>query len=1350
MFSPPTIYILLVVLLLLIVGLVFLYLVLRRARQHAGQRAAEAELVAADKREAEQPDELSAYASGVGLRRSFSRAEKRINAYTSGTGARYRVPWYLMIGEAQSGKTTLLGSTGLNLLFDVPKEKAGDKQAVNWFFFDQGIVLDIAGDFVLKADGATSDGKGWHSLTRLMQRQRPERPLDGIILTIPANDLMGEPNLSAEGKLRLEQKAHRLYKKLLAAQKNLGMNFPVYVIVTKCDRITGFKSLCAEIPERRNEIFGWSSPYTREIAYRAEWVTEAFQNLYRYLFQLQIEVFAERDAVRNCDELFMLPSEMRAMRAPLQLYLDRIFKESAYHDSFFLRGIYFCGDSNAGTDAPSASLVHSPTEPEIDWLMPPPNPSRVLVPEQTALAGRRPAFVGHLFERKIFQEELLAQPINRTMLSRNRTVLAAQVLSLLIPLIGVIGILLTFPGLQKDERAFYTFLKEEEKDLQALKAERETGIKDKEAHSREADLYKAMFDLDAKGLRSPFLPTSWFSDINYQSRASLIGVYQHLIFESLRRELDCRAENTLPSSGPCSATLATATDQSKPLNCTFEADPASAQINTFIESLDKLIVHRALYHKIVKENTGDAADLSKLLVYLGHAPLPADFNKSSNTLLIQALQKSKGAELQFSDADVYDLGACKVKEMIQEIYEKTFQNKSVSYGYLNDIGKAEAVLSRPENAWLATLTFDDERAAFHGRTILSAVHELKRALNDLSNQKFMPKATETDTDTQPEPSEPLRQHATRRMILWDTASLQQALDLYKDYDNFVRRANYQNTNTLDYKVKQAALDALLKRMGGLIRQARRVQPVQRNVGESASRAALDTEIANFQRAQPLLSQLLLICDSIGCDTSGKDTGLRGTLIAQTNSLLVAINNEFQTEDFYATALWDFSRWGMDQPFQSYTLFGAGSPDELEVYLADQRTGITDLGTRYAAPILNFMSSAGIQVQARGRSVNWTAVLGQLGKYENQKPGNTVAVLENFIRVEMNKVSLDNCSALLGGSSSQYGDYFLQVRDSLRQSLYARCEQLAGVRIALIEQRAREQMEYQFDQSLRSYHEIEQSFNNNLAGRFPFSDVPLTEPFAEADPETISAFFQLLQKNKATAMTALGQCQQYGISPKAALAFMEEMEQVQLFFASFLQKKPLYPLFDFNLRFRVNENEQRGDMGANQIIDWEFAVGKKKFRYQDGPAAGNWGYTDPLVLTLRWAKDAPTVPVLKDSTLPRMKVNEKTVTLTYNNNWSLLLLLLKNKGAGSDFDQGVDIEPYTLRFEVPIAPNPALPNTILQAQPRSLLPPEAVFYIHLSLVAPSQKDPLIVPETFPKSAPRLTNKARSVYRSSEQE
>jgi type VI secretion system protein ImpL len=350
------------------------------------------------------------------------------------------------------------------------------------------------------------------------------------------------------------------------------------------------------------------------------------------------------------------------------------------------------------------------------------------------------------------------------------------------------------------------------------------------------------------------------------------------------------------------------------------------------------------------------------------------------------------------------------------------------------------------------------------------------------------------------------------------------------------------------------------------------------------------------------------------------------------------------------------------------------------------------------------------------------------------------------------VSLDNCPAP-EDFTPQYGDYFIQVRNSLLRSLADRCEHLAGVKIANDARIAREKKRAEFEQNLESYREIEERFNNSdygLAGKFPFSDLPLTELFAEADPEAINSFFELLDKNKAKAMSALAQCEQYNLDCNDATDFLAQMEKVRIFFASFLQKKPLYPLFNFNIKFRVNEGNE---WGARQIIDWEFGVGKKKVRYGDANMTGAWGYTDPLVLTMRWANNAPTVPDSKNPAQTNMKINEKSVTVVFNNNWSLLLLLLRQRARGSDFDKGVkgvDIEPYTLKFRVNTATNAALPNAVIQAQPPDLRAGQVVAFMRVGLMAPSQTDPLIMPETFPVKAPKPRDINQSSYTSSGQE
>ncbi len=277
MLSPYWPYVLLLVLLALAAAL-FLYFVLRGARK----RAVPVVLAPAG------PGAVGTAAprvpvSALGLKSSFRRAMGQLRAGVTRRDYRYGVPWFLMIGEAQSGKTTALLESGLDLPLERPVEQAdGIKQGANWFFFDCGVVLDVAGDIVLRPDGEPSDREGWNQLARLLQKHRPERPLDGVVLTIPCTDLIAARGLGYEGRARIERKAACLYGKLWQAQKLLGMSFPVYVLVTKCDEVEGFRSLCRELPPHMlDEIFGWSNPYTLETAYSPEWVGEAFYDIHR-------------------------------------------------------------------------------------------------------------------------------------------------------------------------------------------------------------------------------------------------------------------------------------------------------------------------------------------------------------------------------------------------------------------------------------------------------------------------------------------------------------------------------------------------------------------------------------------------------------------------------------------------------------------------------------------------------------------------------------------------------------------------------------------------------------------------------------------------------------------------------------------------------------------------------------------------------------------------------------------------------------------------------------------------------------------------------------------------------------
>lgn len=1418
MLSPYWPYILAAVVLLVLGTALFLYLVLRGARKRA---VAPAAAVPAPAAPAGSPAGFiqQAAVSSIGLKTSFSRAMRLLRSHVTRRDYRYRLPWFLVVGEAQSGKTTLLANSGLDLPLGGPAEQVhGVRQGVNWFFFDRAVVLDVDGDFVLRQDGETSNNRGWATISRLLQKHRPERPLDGVVLTIPCEDLgTGRGPLLPDQRARIEQRAACLYRKLWQAQKQLGMSFPVYVVVTKCDRVPGFKSFCRELPARlRDEMFGWSSPYTLETAYRPEWIEEAFQSIYRYLFQAQVEVFADRADVEERDQLFLLPSEMQALRAPLRLYLDQIFKESSFHESFFLRGIYFCGDGGPafGTAPPAAALPPGFVS-DAPALPPGWDPDAPLASVPAAPSFEEPvapAFIRDLLEKKVFLEDMLARPVTKARLSRNRTVLAAQVLSIAIPAVGCLGLLLTYGGVRSRAAELQRFLDAEARDLkevrelrvrcgagrrvpdfyrdfyrrpsvyapaafdpeEALKAQLGGGeaapggdCDARAMRDNEKNLLAAMARLDARNFYSVFIPSSWFSDINERTGESIVVAFNQIILEGLRLQLDERTDSFLnadpifdytgrrlapapedpllreaaydggahvPPRRGAAAPAPPAPAEEPPAAEGFPASPgvaparasrrqpeplydqtfavgADATLHGFIERFTELRVNRARYESLSRPGSGSLEELEALAVYLEHERLPKDFD-SNNDLYRQALRASRGADLSTLSPDVQRRVAAKVGDIVEVLYYRSFERTpgAVHYEYVSDVAQTEALLARPEYTWLATQVFD-ARSPFHDTTISSGLRELRAALEGLSRESFM---TAGVTGAAPRPRD-----LNRRQLVWDAQALRQALALCNDYARFAG-SEPGSSKTLDDSVRQAAFAQLKARVTALVARARTYQPTAAAPGAPALRASLAAEVASFRDSQELLAQLLEASDRLGLDA-----GLRTALSSQVTYLVSAAGRQFEAERFYSTARPNFAWWDGRAPVAAPAYDAAGT-EELAAYLASERRRIAYLAREVVAPVLTFAAAQNLgpqQLRATAR-VDWEEMSAQLQSYDDKQPGNSLASLETFILAGMDRAATDDCAEVLRDtiSATASRDFFAQTRDHLRRLLRGRCRQLA-------EERAHRESLLAAEENLRSlgvYREIADDFNEKLAGRFPFSAGPAAAPAAPgADAETVRAFFDDYAKKAQAARASLERNPELGSSGAEAAAFLDQLDRARDFLG--FNDKKAAPAFDYNLQFRVNQGMETG---WNQIIDWSFDVGRRKFRFADKELSGRWVYGEPVRLTLRWANNSPTVPfVPADSDSP--KVRDRVVTFEFRDRWALLSFMQRHAAERTDFPDGVDTDVYTLKFRVPTRLAENLPDR----QPPELRVDEATVFMRVSLVAAGGKEPLLLP-SFPVRAPKF--------------
>ncbi|MEM8993255.1 MAG: type VI secretion system protein, partial [Acidobacteriota bacterium] len=465
-------------------------------------------------------------------------------------------PRFLMVGESGSGKSTLLAQSGLPHPFGGGQ---GPSPLDLWLFSDT-VVFDPKGELMLRRDGRSHDEEGWQCLLRHLRETRPRRPLDGVVLTIPADRLRVDDlekdgaALQADASLR----ANALFERLAELQQILGMRLPVDVVITRADMIPGWRAWTAPLtPQQEQQIFGWSSPYAAEAPYQASWTDEAFSTIGERLDQTLAATFARGDAATDGAALLDFPGQVSALEPATRIYLNHLFSESAFVESFMLRGLYFTG----GASSPGAG-----GHPDVVGLCPAPQqpaPARPGVPE-------RILFAHDLLQRKAFPENALGQFTESASRSAKATTRLAQAAALAVPVLVLAGQLFDHHRLSDRSASLAPAVTRIAADLDG--AARQHPVR----HA--GDRVEDFAAVDDYILRGFFLPPSWWSSQHGDVRRAFAASYDDVIFPALRRQLQhWRDELSTPWPPPAPG----------PRITTVEDTPEFGQLQAFADQLDR-------------------------------------------------------------------------------------------------------------------------------------------------------------------------------------------------------------------------------------------------------------------------------------------------------------------------------------------------------------------------------------------------------------------------------------------------------------------------------------------------------------------------------------------------------------------------------------------------------------------------------------------------------------------------------------------------------------------------------------------------------------------------------------------
>jgi len=1312
------------------------------------------------------------------IRQSFRSAVELIEQNIASRSERYNVPWALVINEpvtpgrtdeasvAATSSMLPLVSSGLSSALSTDASMSAASLGIEWDFFDQGIALQLRGEFLGDLDKPDSPQRSWDDLLGLCRKYRPDRPLDALVFTVPAQLLLSD---SADGLAEITQRARSLHRRLWLAQNRFALRFPVYLVISGAEKIPGFRAFAQGLPDGlRGSMLGWSNAHELSAPYQPEWADAALDTVISALASACEELSALAPAGEDSSGYFTLPAEVDRLRQGLRVFLDEFMRPSAYHEPFMLRGLYLTGNAAEG------ELV-------------------------------QPAFLRDIFERKVFQEVGLvrAATVHRTRrpaLRKSLQYATAGVLG-----IWAIGLLWTAQRLDGVARELSSAIASMDRDaVEALKARKMNALSFEEAREPALDALKLVTHFGVSSLGSVFMPGSWrwFDDLGERVEKRIENRFAENVHTPIRRRLYSQvSELTGVATDPASGELIPGahcalpstwkdvpTPAGLPLSIAVDDQPELKAILAFLarsETLDRVLAARqrlvegleppsASDLKVIanialntelSENVEKSAELFRRFAK-GLTPLdlePArDAMRCSLELAMNALHRRLLVENPLLKSE--QALVSKLNEILDADgpASEPSQYRGVFQVILDELNRQDALMQPGKGEWMRASTAVTlgstheallQRAganSLFGRPAVDRIRNnlqkrylefrthwsdvqvyndswiggeliwvdkdaswafnaerssLRQSLSTLLAQNFM----------QPVGRRTLPTDAGENAFAWDLHRLELAAGLADVRRRYESEILVKFPETLRPEIDRMVRVALAETMEDWT--VRAIVPVR--LSTSAIGEAERTLLGRIR---------VQLIDLGAAETANK---LNGLLSRDVLARLRLVDDAWASAEPYALPSRGFDSWNGERPPLLEAL-GLEDPAALASYTAQQNGRILELA-KEAEAILGALD-ADSKSGARSPWANdplvqkWRLIVADVARHRSRSAASSLTQLEQFATVVAADINPNNCGEKLFArpATVRGNDPFLERYRRLHRDLVQRCRSLRTAELKT------------------EWASFRDHYNREIAGRSPFAKsqsegtsrgswVKTNLRFsgsaggyslnrAPLDLDQIASTLRTFDRISTLMKDRLMYVGGRHVAGAAMQRFTAQFDEVQKFMIPLIAvEDEAHSAFDVKVELRSNQSDE---IEGNKFIDWTVIVGNQRQELRDPVKPMRWSPGDPIELSIRAANDGPLVPIF-DPKLPGMGVDNMLVRFSFGDPWALLTMVQQYR----DLDyRSSDQRVSMLRLEFPVQK-----RTIGGPGDSSL--GKARLYVRLTISPPGKRASLAWPANIPTSAPK---------------
>lgn len=328
------------------------------------------------------------------LQKRFQGANTFINTATTTkqgkTISLNKLPWYLLIGPSNAGKTTLLANSGVHYILQrhfphnpIPSEH------LDWWVTREASIIDVPGRYLSgnrAAKNASQDTNifphAWQFFLRLIKKQRGKHGMNGIIIALPAPELIKQNDTKQYHAL-----LKNIFQRIHDVQKNFPYQIPCQIVITKCDLLPGFSEFFAESnTEELSQAWGINLPELK----KDEKLTNVFSTRFDALIkkinqQLLWRLHQERNPMLR-PYIKDFPLQVERLKEFMQDFCNKI---SSTHLNISIQGVYLTSalQVRPANEGQVLDLTMNSTSRDLQIFKEPNNTSRAYFIKQFLIHG---------------------------------------------------------------------------------------------------------------------------------------------------------------------------------------------------------------------------------------------------------------------------------------------------------------------------------------------------------------------------------------------------------------------------------------------------------------------------------------------------------------------------------------------------------------------------------------------------------------------------------------------------------------------------------------------------------------------------------------------------------------------------------------------------------------------------------------------------------------------------------------------------------------------------------------------------------------------------------------------------